>query len=805
MDSISPNVNSSSQPRGLTGPVILFVIASLWMIFLSGLDLFLHWSIEQTLFEDASAILDLRATFQLIYGIVVIGSLALLFRFTKTPRLKIIFRLWLVAGVFSAICVLMRYLTVTAQQETALFQIALLVFALLVTSFVKSRFATKKVELDAVKRKDYGLFVLAAAAMAVAWVLFGALGSWEDTLLNLAAGFLFGWLVSQWIYPLLLDLTQHAERVSPLSDLWLDGFALFVFLLIMITGLSINGSQVVMVITVPASGFLISAVSYMSAGVKGKGRFGTALIASAVFSLPLIWFDMDELFLLISSTPGETFEWATRSAWYTLIVTIVMVMLIAVNIKGFKNLRLPGWLSPVLTGVSLIALAAVYLGYGQVGWYGEKAFVVLKQQADLTSIDPNASISDKRTQVFSKLVSLADQTQQNLRSGLTARGVAYTPYYLVNGIETDGGVFTRSWLQGQPEVDRILQSPVLRPLHQQPPTGTGDLSEPPASPAWNITMIGADKVWNELHVTGKGILIGQSDSGVDGKHVQLSDSYRGAGSGDAYNWLDPWNHTASPTDVGGHGTATLGLIVGKDIGIAPDAQWYACVNLARNLGNPAHYLDCMQFMLAPYPQGKDPFKQGDPAMGAMVLNNSWGCPTVEGCDANVFLPAVNALDAAGIFVSSAAGNTGFYGCSTVTDPLAIYAKVFTAGSVDSSGALSSYSSMGPVQVDGSNRIKPDIAAPGDAIVSSFPSNTYQSASGTSFAGPHVAGVVALMWSANPNLIGQTAQTRRILEQTASPFTQPIPTCAQTSSGPNNATGYGILNAYEAVKAAIAAK
>jgi len=121
----------------------------------------------------------------------------------------------------------------------------------------------------------------------------------------------------------------------------------------------------------------------------------------------------------------------------------------------------------------------------------------------------------------------------------------------------------------------------------------------------------------------------------------------------------------------------------------------------------------------------------------MVLNNSWGCPTVEGCDANVFLPAVNALDAAGIFVSAAAGNTGYYGCSSVTDPLAIYANVLAAGSVNASGMLSAFSSMGPVLVDGSGRVKPDVLAPGEGILSSYPLNTYQISSGTSFAGPHV--------------------------------------------------------------------
>ena len=82
------------------------------------------------------------------------------------------------------------------------------------------------------------------------------------------------------------------------------------------------------------------------------------------------------------------------------------------------------------------------------------------------------------------------------------------------------------------------------------------------------------------------------------------------------------------------------------------------MNLGRNLGNPAYYLDCMQFMLAPYPQRGNPLTDGDPARAAHVLNNSWGCPPIEGCDAAALGPAVRALRAAGIFVVASAGNEG---------------------------------------------------------------------------------------------------------------------------------------------------
>ena len=51
--------------------------------------------------------------------------------------------------------------------------------------------------------------------------------------------------------------------------------------------------------------------------------------------------------------------------------------------------------------------------------------------------------------------------------------------------------------------------------------------------------------------------------------------------------------------------STLGTAVGRSVGVAPDATWIACVNLPRNLGNPPRYLDCLQFLLAPFPQAGD--------------------------------------------------------------------------------------------------------------------------------------------------------------------------------------------------------
>ena len=77
-------------------------------------------------------------------------------------------------------------------------------------------------------------------------------------------------------------------------------------------------------------------------------------------------------------------------------------------------------------------------------------------------------------------------------------------------------------------------------------------------------------------------------------------------------------------------------------------------------------------------------------------------------------------------------------------------------------------------------------------------------SGTSMAGPHVVGTVALMWSANPGLVGDIAETKRILEISAAPYNGLLAACGDNSA-PNDTVGYGIVDAYAAVQMALAEK
>jgi len=161
---------------------------------------------------------------------------------------------------------------------------------------------------------------------------------------------------------------------------------------------------------------------------------------------------------------------------------------------------------------------------------------------------------------------------------------------------------------------------------------------------------------------------------------------------------------------------------------------------------------------------------------------------------------VENVRAAGIVVAVSAGNANgnYYDCGTEDTPPGLHEASFTVGATDNSDTIAYFSKRGPVTADGSQRPKPDVSAPGVAVRSSLPGGGYGYKQGTSMAVPHVAGLVALLWSAAPFMIGNVDVTENIIRETAYPVVDA--SCGVDADGhPNNVYGWGIVDALGAVQ------
>ncbi len=380
--------------------------------------------------------------------------------------------------------------------------------------------------------------------------------------------------------------------------------------------------------------------------------------------------------------------------------------------------------------------------------------------------------------MYNTLFETARRTQPELIAYLGPKAVQRT-FYIVNAIAASGSWDTIVGLANRADVVYIEALGSYSIPNPQP---AADLSI--ATAEWGVGKIGADQVWNEWGIRGDGIVVASIDTGVYSSHPALVSQYRGTASGSHnYNWYDPTNtYPTAPGDNNGHGTHTVGTMVGVDgttqTGVAPAAQWIAAKGCSSSSCNSIDLLAAAEWVLAPYPIGGSA-SSGSASQRPHVVNNSWG----GGGGDLWYQAAVTAWRAAGIFPAFAAGNSG-PDAGSIGSP-GDYADSFASGATDSNDNIASFSGRGPSSL--TSETKPDISAPGYSIRSTWNDGLYNTISGTSMASPHTAGCVALVRAANSSLT--VSQIEAILTSTATDL---------GDTGPDDNFGYGRLNCYAAV-------
>ncbi|CAM3825237.1 S8 family serine peptidase [Rheinheimera salexigens] len=247
----------------------------------------------------------------------------------------------------------------------------------------------------------------------------------------------------------------------------------------------------------------------------------------------------------------------------------------------------------------------------------------------------------------------------------------------------------------------------------------------------------------DISTGSRDVIIGVIDTGMDYNHPDLIDNRwvnLGDYPGSTYGY-STLNAELDPMDSDTHGThvaGTIGASGNNGIGIS-GVNWSVtivpCQFLGPDGGSTAGAIECINFFTD---------LKLNYGVDVKATNNSWG----GGGFSETLREAIQSSNDAGILFIAAAGNAGVNADTTPMYPAAYDLDgIVSVASTDRNDQLSVFSSgasnYGAVSVD--------LGAPGSAILSTTPGNSYASYSGTSMASPHVAGAAALLWSVNPDI------------------------------------------------------
>ncbi|UCF50635.1 MAG: S8 family serine peptidase [Thermoplasmatales archaeon] len=433
--------------------------------------------------------------------------------------------------------------------------------------------------------------------------------------------------------------------------------------------------------------------------------------------------------------------------------------------------------------------------------------VYLEDQVDLESItnqmdEQRASLQLRHETVVTQLQKTASESQIEIVEYLNELQDQelvkdYKCFWIGNIIRVDTYQSIVDEIEKRGDVLKIYpnyQIELIEPIYKGPENeyDFGREVEP------GVEAVRAPEVW-DMGITGEGVLVATIDTGVDGDHPALASRWAGVADPryeghPEWAWLDSYaGNNDFPFDYSNHGTHTMGTVCGGDpgdqIGVAPGAYW---ISAGWDYDNVAQFTEDMieAFQWLADPDGNPETNWDVPD----VCSNSWGLSDAFGvpdCD-ETFWTYLDACEAAGTVIIFSAGNEAYQGLRRPADRATDDYRCFAVAAVDGnnpSWPIADFSSRGPTYCtpDGSEAIKPDIAAPGVNVRSSIPGGGYNSFSGTSMASPHINGVVALMRQAAPNM--SVDNIKQIIFDTAYDL---------GDGGEDNDYGWGMIDAYEAI-------
>jgi hypothetical protein len=440
----------------------------------------------------------------------------------------------------------------------------------------------------------------------------------------------------------------------------------------------------------------------------------------------------------------------------------------------------------------------------------------MRDQADVAGLNAelkatHARLADRNERVILALRE-ASRSQTSLLAALDEakqRGevTGYTSYWIANLVVARMTKATVYRLAARDDIAQIEINFRTELIGTTPPR-TDESPSRGIGVTPGLRAINAPRVWHELGITGEGRIIGGCDTGVDGTHPALASRWRGNFAPAGECWLNTiGGHPSFPYDGNDHGTHTMGTMTGlgastqDTIGVAWGARWIAADPINQGVGGEFDNDVITAYQWFADPDGNPNTHEDEPD----VVQNSWGVYEGLGypdCDTR-FYTVIDNCEAAGVATCWSAGNEGS-GAGTLRSPAdrgTTLTNAFSVGAVDATNygfpyPIAGFSSRGPsgCNVPAENKIKPEVVAPGVTVYSSVPGGGYAQNGwqGTSMAGPHVAGIFALMRQANPDLDVDTM--KEIIMSTAIDL---------GPAGEENTYGWGLPDAYEAVVAAMA--